>query len=265
MRRLPAGPTRPGGGCTGPTDRATATRRRYRAGWRLCLTDRPCDGLESAPWCRVAAAHDRRTVRRSPAGPIGPGGGCAGPTDRAMASRRPYVTGWRLRRTNRSRERPPADPAGPVGGCAALTDGWTASRPLRVRVSAAPERPTAQRLPAGPTGTGGCFAGPSDRDCGLPLALQTGLTDRSNRLLRGRLAAAPDPREGLPPALRGRVVAAPHRLIGATTARRPDGAGWRLRQTDRQCDGIPPALRAGGGCAAATDRAAVSRQTYVAG
>ena len=128
VRRPPAGLAGPEGGWAGPTDRVTASHRPRGAGWRLRRTDRPCDDLPPATRGRVAAAPYRPTVRRSPAGPMQPGGDYAGPTDHATAScRRLYRAGWRLRRTDR-----PCDGLPPV---------------LRGRLAVAPHRPTVRRLP----------------------------------------------------------------------------------------------------------------------
>ena len=189
-----AGPTdrattfrRPSGldsGCAGPTDRATTHHPTRGAEWRLRRLDRPSDGLPPALCGRTAAAPDRPTMRRPPAGTTGPFGGCAGPVDLAMASRQRSGAVWQLHGTDRpfddlptaygagrsaasdqsTERRPLAGPAGPDTGCVGRTDRAQASRrALWGRVVAAPQRPTVRRSSAGSMRPGGGCAGPVDR------------------------------------------------------------------------------------------------------
>ena len=272
--RAAASPDRP---CDG-------VRRPYGAGRRMRRIRRPCDRLRPALRGRMAAAPDRKTAQRPPAsptermaaaphdqpcdglppllkgrssirrphdGPVGPGGGCAGSTDPATASSRPYAAGrgyagstdratascrrlyragWRLRRTDQ-----PCDCLPP-----ALRAGWRLRRtdrscdglpaPLRGRLAAAPHRPTVRRLPPFPRcGWRLCR---TDRQCdGLMPALLAGggcaaSTDRAMASRRPRGAA-------------WRMAGPTDR---ATASRRRRGTGWRLCRTDRLCDGLPPPL-----------------------
>ena len=109
-----------------PTDFATAFRRPNGAGWWLRRTHRPYDDLPLARRGWLAAAPDRLTRLGPPAGPTGPGDGCAGPNARVL----PLARRWRLAAApNRPTVlRPPAGPTGPGGGCAGPTDRAMASR-----------------------------------------------------------------------------------------------------------------------------------------
>ena len=93
---------------------------------------------------------------------------------------------------------------------------------------------------------------------------------RSVTLFRARGRAGPTDRSchSLPPARWDRVAAAPDRPPVRTTAsRRPDGAGWRSRRTDRPFERRPPAgpMRPGGGAAdRPTVRATATRRPVLA-
>ena len=235
--RLAAAPHRPTVSPAGPTGRSGRTVEwpPAGAGWQLCRTDRPCDGLppaDGAGW-RLRRTDKPWDDLPRPTGPCGPAGPrqrrLAGAPDRSTVdglppAERGRVAAAPVRRTVR---RPPAGPSGHCVSCAGPTDRGMASR--RCRLAAVPDRPSVRRPPAG---------------------------------RRGLVAAAPDrpwtasrpPPQSAPT---GTVSGYAEPIDRATASGQPDAAGWRLRRTDRPRDRRTGPI---GGCARSTNRATASRR-----